>query len=165
MPTAPDLQRLVAEFRKIDLSILDWDHQSASQIAKVQRRLRYVQRRALMLKLSFQDDTFFHTGPGSQHSDTLAQVNDLLRNIKTASAFMSSAQQDAQSRSIQHLTNMSVVCLPLGILTGFFGMNFAWMGGPHRKGMLNWKYSHIMFWLLFVGTIMAVQVLFMKGAL
>lgn len=43
----------------------------------------------------------------------------------------------------------SFVFLPLGFITGFFGMNFGSMGNPNiRKGILSISYSHII--LLFL---------------
>lgn len=155
------LAHLTHKFREIDEAILAWDtlEPNVTKIAGLRRRLHHVKRQGLRLKLSFQDDAFY--GGKDEHSVTLAAVNAFLSSVETAEKFLDSSQIDAQSVSIRRLSLISTLCLPLGLVTGFFGMNFAFMGmEPGSTGVLRWRYAPVFFWTLVGAIVVAVQIAF-----
>lgn len=153
-----DLEELVKAFKVIDDAILNWSRHSRKRVLRLSHRLNHIHRDALRLKLSFQDDSLYQSG---HHETTVKKVENLLENIATAKDFLVTAQREQQSTSLRLLTQISTVCLPLGILVGFFGMNFEFMGiDPGTRGILRMKHSQAVFWALFIGLITAIFILF-----
>ena len=52
-----------------------------------------------------------------------------------------------RNESLDILTLTEIIFLPLGFLTGYFGMNFTTMGmvghNVDKKGILMWKHGHL----------------------
>ena len=158
MGTHVDVSELIKDFQVIDNTILSWTLIDTKNLTPLRSDLNNIKRKALRLKLSFQDDTFYDDG---HHKTNLAVVEHLLENIKTAEDFISNARMDAQNRSIRTLSLISTICLPLSILTGFFGMNFGFMGiDPGTSGILRWKYAQWMLWTMVAGVVIVVQIAF-----
>ena len=70
--------------------------------------------------------------------------------------------EEMQSSKLQLLTLIETIFLPLGVITGYFGMNFSSMGGhvgtKHKPapGVLGLKYGQSFVWLLIIGCIVIV---------
>lgn len=155
------LAHLTRKFREIDEAILAWDtlEPNVTKIAGLRSRLHHVKRQGLRLKLSFQDDTFY--GGKDDHAVTLVAVNAFLASVETAEKFLDSSQIDAQAIGIRRLSLISTLCLPLGLVTGFFGMNFAFMGmEPGSTGVLRWRYAPLFLWTIVGSIVVAVQIAF-----
>ena len=151
---------LLAKFKHVDDMILQWESftPSAQDVVSMRKTLHDVKKKALQIKLSFQDDAFYHD---KGHTTNLRAVDTLLANIETAEKFLDSSQIDAQSMSIRRLTMVSTFCLPLSIITGFFGMNFAFMGiDPDSSGILRWKHAQLFLWTLLIFIILIVYMAF-----
>ena len=69
---------------------------------------------------------------------------------------------EMQSSKLHMLTLIETIFLPLGVLTGYFGMNFSSMGGhvgaKHKPapGILGLKYGQVFVWVLIIGCIIIV---------
>ena len=87
--------------------------------------------------------------------DILSHIQDVLQY----------ENQKVDSFKSTVLTIINTVFLPLGVLTGFFGMNFASMGNPDiKKGILSVKNSEMFIFGLmiffFVVTILMFEFMF-----
>ena len=155
---ASELDEMIKEFKEIDDIILNWSYDDRKDVHTLRKRLQKVNRNVLRLKLSIEDDTIYG---GKSQNVNMNAINILMQNIKTARKFVDSVQLDAQSETLRHLTIITTICMPLSLITGFFGMNFAFMGiDPGTKGMLRSKYSEFMLWALMIGVIVVFQTLF-----
>ena len=55
------------------------------------------------------------------------------------------------SKSLDKLTILNTIFLPLGLICSYFGMNFASMGCPTKKGgIFNIKNSNLFVFILFL---------------
>lgn len=70
--------------------------------------------------------------------------------------------EEMQSSKLHMLTLIETIFLPLGVITGYFGMNFSSMGGhvgsKHKPapGVLGVKYGQGLVWLLIIGCVVIV---------
>ena len=70
--------------------------------------------------------------------------------------------EEMQSSKLHMLTLIETIFLPLGVITGYFGMNFSSMGGhvgtKHKPapGVLGLKYGQGFVWFLIFGCIVIV---------
>ena len=70
--------------------------------------------------------------------------------------------EEMQSSKLHMLTLIETIFLPLGVITGYFGMNFSSMGGhvgtKHKPapGILGLKYGQGLVWILILGCIIIV---------
>ena len=70
--------------------------------------------------------------------------------------------EEMQSSKLHMLTLIETIFLPLGVITGYFGMNFSSMGGhvgtKHKPapGILGVKYGQGLVWILILGCIIVV---------
>ena len=70
--------------------------------------------------------------------------------------------EEMQSSKLHMLTLIETIFLPLGVITGYFGMNFSSMGGhvgsKHKPapGILGVKYGQGLVWILILGCIIIV---------
>ena len=154
------IEAIITEFKSIDDQILNWEQMSDHNIAELRQKLHKLKRQALRYKLSFQDDIFYEDKEHATDKN-FQLVSDLLSNIETAEKFIDSSQIDRQNKSLKHLTYVSTVCLPLSIITGFFGMNFGFMGmEAGSKGILRWKHAQLLLWGLIFIVLLSVVLLF-----
>ena len=132
------------EIQKIEKRILGFDKKT-DNILIVAQDLHKIQRKLITLQLSKPDE-----------------INkSWLKSTKLLDKYIKLIQLDEQNQNIRLLTMISTICLPLGIIVGAFGMNFAFMGiDPDTKGIFRWKSAPIVFWSLFIGNIVILIVLF-----
>jgi len=70
--------------------------------------------------------------------------------------------EEMQSSKLHMLTLIETIFLPLGVITGYFGMNFSSMGGhvgtKHKPapGVLGVKYGQGFVWFLIIGCVIIV---------
>ena len=70
-------------------------------------------------------------------------------------------EQVSLRRNFRILTIINTIFLPLGLITGYFGMNFKSMGTPtHGKGILTINNSHNFVFILFFTSISIIVFLF-----
>ena len=144
------MEELLLRFKELDETILK--SSKIEKIEKVQKKLFLLQGDVLRMKLSLEDNALFDQ---PELEDKIKEVNRLLDNIKTALAIIKDINLSHQTKNLRRLSQITTICLPLGLITGFFGMNFAFMGiDPGSKGILRAKNAALYFWtLVFVVTI------------
>lgn len=75
----------------------------------------------------------------------------LVNNLQLVSDYNSKILQSNQKKSIDTLTIVNTVFLPLALITGYFGMNFRSMGCPTTaSGILTVKYGQMLVFILFI---------------
>jgi magnesium transporter len=66
-------------------------------------------------------------------NEEVAAIRDVLSTVLQANMAVISNQQNEisvrQNETMKHLTLIATIFLPLSFITGFFGMNFAWLTG------------------------------------
>ena len=144
------LEELERQFESIDQAIVSWDASKRDRLPFYRRELRKLHRAGLQLKLD--DDS---------RARARARLEHLLRDVQIAQDFLNSLQIDEQNQSLRILSNISTVCLPLSLITGFFGMNFAWMGiDPDTRGVYRWRHAQAFVGALSLACVAVVQYMF-----
>lgn len=140
------LQDLIFDFEQIDRMILE-SELTSSAVLVAKKYVHTLYRNALRLKLSYQDDAFYKSTRA--HNDQV-RIDQMIEALKTAMSLLDSRVSSDQYENVRRLSTISTICLPLSIITGFFGMNFAFMGiDPKSSGILRMKGAP---WIL-LGTI------------
>lgn len=153
----------------IDKELLNWkSRQSTKLLSHYRKELHRIERHVLQIKLSYIDNTIINYQEenivDNVNMNFKNKVNNLLKNIELAQKIISNIQLDNQTSSIRLLTNISTICLPLSIIVGFFGMNFAFMGiDKGGSGIYRWKHSQIIFWIIIILSILIFQIAFFKS--
>ena len=120
-------------------------------------RFRNINKIYLELKLRFNHITFeIEKGKFKYDEKKIKDLEDELVKIKDSLDLLSEELQretdEAQSYTLSMLTLIETIFLPLGVLTGYFGMNFSSMGGHVGKGhepapgLLGIKYGQTFVW-------------------
>ena len=122
-------------------------------------RFRNINKIYLELKLRFNHITFeIEKGKFKYDEKKIKGLEDILLKIKDSLDLLSEELQretdEAQSYTLSMLTLIETIFLPLGVLTGYFGMNFSSMGGHVGKGhepapgLLGIKYGQTFVWAI-----------------
>ena len=124
------VDELIADFKVIDHLLLHTNfNNKSSQILTFQAKVRDIHQKALLLHLSYMDDAFYADDYHSTHDpDAIVRLLALLKLIEIASKFLNNQIKTDQLMTMRRLTLITTLCLPLSIITGFFGMNFGFMG-------------------------------------
>jgi Mg2+ and Co2+ transporter CorA len=92
------------------------------------------------------------------HKDILKsrkRLERILHNIKIIDDYLSDLVQHAQQKSLNNLTYINLIFLPLTLITGYFGMNFKAMGNPvHGRGILSHSHGQTVVFILFIASVM-----------
>ena len=82
------------------------------------------------------------------------QIKKTGRNIEIIEKYIQLKNGEDMGNNIDVLTYLNIVFLPLGLITGFFGMNFIQFGSPptnsNKKGIFAMKNPNIFIAVLFV---------------
>lgn len=88
------------------------------------------------------------------------------RNLKFLDKYYNNVMQVKQKQSIDSLTLITLIFLPLSFITGYFGMNFKAMGSPAMKsGIFSWKKGEHFVFALFLFSIITILVLVKLGVI
>ena len=83
------------------------------------------------------------------------------QNIQLLETYNNQLSNISQKNSIDILTVINTIFLPLALITGYFGMNFKSMGAPSLKtGVLAFKNGQLLVFFLFVLSIFLTLLLF-----
>lgn len=132
-----ELEDELAALKKL---ILQWNPDIAKQRHFVSRQVRLLQMKSLQHKLKDWEND---------------RAGSILTEVEAIGRFIDTTKVDEQTRSVERLARLSAFCMPVGIITGFFGMNFAFLGIPDTHGILKWRYSQ---WLVLVLILASVQI-------
>ena len=100
----------------------------------------------------------------SDIKDVIHKMHLMNKNLRFLDRYYNNVMQAKQKQSLDSLTLVTLIFLPLTLITGYFGMNFKAMGSPSvGKGVFNWhKGQHFVFFL-FVISIVIIIVLVRLG--
>lgn len=89
------------------------------------------------------------------------KVKFMDQNIQLLETYNNQLSNISQKNSIDILTVINTIFLPLALITGYFGMNFKSMGAPSLKtGVLAFKNGQLLVFFLFVLSILLTLLLF-----
>lgn len=156
------VDELITEFKHIDDEILGTRFQRPLDTINLKEKLRTIHQRALRLKMSYIDDVFYDDSHHSKHDhDAPVQLDRLLTLIDTAQQFLDSELQSDQFKTMRRLTLVTTICLPLTIITGFFGMNFQFMGiDKGSSGILRDARAPTILFSASLGSVIIIVILF-----
>lgn len=83
------------------------------------------------------------------------RINDVRESIKHLKEYKKMVDSDNSNKMINLLTFINIVFLPLGVITGYFGMNFK----SFDKNVFSIKRGHSFIWGLFIVVAIAVYLL------
>lgn len=86
------------------------------------------------------------------------KVKYLNNNIDLLNQYIRMTSDYSSSKNLDKLTILNTIFLPLGLICGYFGMNFKSMGSPTtKKGIFTIKNSNFFVILLFVISIITTM--------
>ena len=102
---------------------------------------------------------------GAEWKNILQRLEALRRIIDKESDVIQYEIDFSTNKSIDTLSKISFIFLPLSFIVGYFGMNFTTMGmvghNVDKKGILMWKYGHIFIkFLLFLTFVLSMGYLY-----
>ena len=119
-----------------------------------------IKRKAI--RLEFEIDYFDFSSdlkPGSSGKSGFPiqrrKLNKIKNYINLITDYNDLILQHKQKKSLDVIALLSLIFVPLGLITGYFGMNFEGFGGPAvsnkiKKGILTIKYPHIFAFSTFI---------------
>lgn len=128
------MEEVVRRMDALDEEILRWTDERDGNIRNIRclaRSLHDVRLRLLRVKLAEIE------APTQIDLKKLALLSE---KADIAHKFIVQKHTDLQAGYVQLMSIITAVCLPLGVITGAFGMNFGFMGiDPRSRGVLRWK--------------------------
>jgi Mg2+ and Co2+ transporter CorA len=83
----------------------------------------------------------------------------LTKNMDMINSYEQQNILSKQQKSVDMISTLGVIFLPLALITGYYGMNFGSMGSPVGKtGPFSWKYGQS--WVLFLFVVSTIITLF-----
>jgi len=88
-------------------------------------------------------------------------IEKMRKNLKLIDAYERRNAVLGQKKSLDILTLISLIFLPIGAIVGYFGMNFGSMGNPtgSGSGILNIKYGQLFVYSLFFISILITLII------
>ena len=156
------VDKLIVDFKTVDDMILNTRFNKSFDTIRLKHKLRGIHQRALRLHMSYLDDVFYVDNYHSKHDkDAMSQLEKLLVLINTAREFLDSELKMDQFKTMRRLTFVSTLCLPLSIITGFFGMNFRFMGiDQGSSGMLRSRTAPYLLFSVLAASVISIVLLF-----
>lgn len=111
---------------------------------QVQIYIKDIRKKILYTNISFNKMKL--DNPTKDWTDENNRIKSMKEYMNTINMYEQNNIIANQSKSINMLTFISIIFLPLSLITGFFGMNFKSMGSPtinNGKGPYNFKYGQI----------------------
>lgn len=86
----------------------------------------------------------------------IEKLNNIKKNIDLIGDFNSQLSDKKRSSSLDTLTRVNTIFLPLTLIVGYFGMNFQSMGAPSNKtGVFTLKYGQgFVFFLMLISVVL-----------
>ena len=102
---------------------------------------------------------------GSEWQNLLNRLENSRKIIDKESDVIQYEIDFSTSKSIDTLSKISFIFLPLSFIVGYFGMNFTTMGmvghNVDKKGILMWKHGHLFIkFLLFISLCLSIGYLY-----
>ena len=132
---------------ELENEMINWNqNRKKKSLREITLRMHRLKRKIIELELDAIDDPV---------------VRKLVKRVKLMTEYLKTLQLDEQTRNLRTLTFITTLGVPLSIIVGAFGMNFAFMGiDPDTKGVFRWKSAPMILMSLCVTTIVVVSLLF-----
>lgn len=155
---------LNSELSKLDTYIINrekYDHEYIQdELFKINKILLVLKLTMGQIKIKYENNDLVQ----ERLNEYETRTKFFSENIKDIREFTNSRNIRKQKKSINLLTIINMIFLPLGFLTGYFGMNFASMGNPDiKKGIFSIKHGQIFAWSLFAITGIIVTIITVKN--
>lgn len=139
------------ELSKLDTYIInreEYDHKHIQrELFRINKLLLVVKLTLSQLKIRYENND--NVQRKINHFESRTKF--FTENAETIKTFTNARNVRKQEKNIDLLTIINMIFLPLGVITGYFGMNFASMGNPDvQKGILSVKSGQGLVWGLFV---------------
>lgn len=96
----------------------------------------------------------------------LRRLRLLRKNLQFLDSYSNNILRVKQKQSLDSLTLVTLIFLPLSLITGYFGMNFKAMGSPAMKsGIFSWESGQNLVFFLFMISIVIILVLVKLGVI
>ena len=125
------------------------DHDQISKLLyKIRQKVLIFEIELNQLELNSQND--------NKKTDTRVlfikkRLEIIVNNLQLVDDYNSKILQNNQKKSIDTLTIVNTVFLPLALITSYFGMNFKSMGCPSTSsGIFTIKYGQVLVFILFI---------------
>lgn len=117
-------------------------------VSEFKNRLNIIDKKLIGEKNNIKILNDYHTLKKEIYeADILSKGNEydiLLKKIKIIDDYIFYKTSINQKNNLDFLTIVNTICLPIGIIVGYFGMNFSGMGNPHiKKGILSINEPHL----------------------
>lgn len=147
---------LIPEFEKLNSNILNgyWnDYQIKDAVKDARKKLLYA-------KLLYNNSRL--KNPDKDWSDLDKKFDILDNDMKNIDTYERNNILKNQQKSLDIISWISIILLPLTVITGYYGMNFASMGSPsNNKGPFSFKYGQL--WVFFLFTIsLSITIILLK---
>lgn len=127
------ISELNKEFTSIIHNILYTDNPNK----KINKNIDSVRKRLLYIQLATNQ-------LGDQSKTAQSALSKLSDSMELINKYEARETQKGQKKSLDILTYVSIVILPLTLIASYFGMNFASMGAPARShGILSMGWGQI----------------------
>lgn len=135
---------LTPEFEELNSNILNgyWDdNQVKDAVVDARHKLLYA-------KLLYNNNRL--KNPDKDWSELDKKFDILNSDMKNIDTYERNNILKNQQKSLDIISWISVILLPLTVITGYYGMNFASMGSPStNKGPFSFRYGQIWVFFLF----------------
>tara|TARA_Y100000389_G_C17456630_1_gene518588 strand:- start:1352 stop:1888 length:537 start_codon:yes stop_codon:yes gene_type:complete len=129
---------------------------------ELDKEIKDLTTKHLYLSLEINNDKLSNPTKDSSHLNR--KVDILNNNIKTLQNYEENYLLKTQKRSIDLLSSINLIFLPLTFIVGYYGMNFISMGSINNKtGPFNFKYGQL--WVMFLISIVFITFYFIRDKL
>lgn len=140
----------------IEKSIIKGDTDNKDVHAKIYATRKLYLRAQLTLNQQLLSGKLQQDDIGS----TLRRLRLINKNLNFLDRYYNNIMQVKQKQSIDSLTLVTLVFLPLTLITGYFGMNFKAMGSPSMgRGIFTWRRGEHLVFFLFIISIVVILAL------
>ena len=150
------IDELIPEFKKLNSDILSGylnDEEIKSSIEDARKKLLYA-------RLLYNNNRL--ANPDKDWTSLDKKFNILENDMENIDTYERKNILTNQQKSLDIISWISVILLPLTLITGYYGMNFASMGSPStEKGPFSFKYGQIWVFFLF-GVSLTITIVLLK---
>jgi magnesium transporter len=141
------ISSLQTEVENLNKTILD----NSSSDNEIRNTFNDARQKLLYTQLVFNNQKLID--PDKDYSSEEKKLNILHQNINTIEFYEQNNILSKQKKSIDTITWITMIFIPLTLIVGYYGMNFHSMGAPATstaEGPFNFKYGQLWVLLLFV---------------
>jgi len=147
-----NISQIIKEISEMENSLSKLDNliNTKNQITKNNIDLiNNLNKKLLLIKINL-DKSKLHN-QSKDIKDIEIRIKFIDHNMRLLNQYINMTADYHSSKSLDKLTILNTIFLPLGLICSYFGMNFASMGCPTKKGgILNIKNSNFFIFILFL---------------